>query len=323
MIMVTMPLELMRARIFRVTPELRLDTVLVNSELPPEVTPQEYGQILGLLRQLDIPPRQSRYLAVLLRRALNQNRVVERVGNHVWHALIATPRGGRAGAQIFTSLSDPTTRGGAADAAHHRRRDRHLRIPPHALAITAITLAIAAHAAAITLAIAAHAAITAAHAAITAAHAAISAAHAAISAAHAAAHAAAIHAHVVLVRHRAQHHHGERIAAIERHDRNGHRVRARVLQPIDVAVDGAGGSLHRDIQFRDPALHLGENPRIRRHRDDRVDAVHRDEFDGTGRLVGKRVGLEDLIQLFLQIAGTAVLHFEQAHALSGELIAVE
>src|ERR1019366_5731677 len=228
------------------------------------------------------------------------------------------------------SLSDLTPRGGAADAAHHRRRDRHLRIPPHALAITAITLAIAAHAAAITLAIAAHAAITAAHAAITAAHAAITAAHAAISAAHAAtsaahaaAHAAAIHARVVLVRHRAQRHHGERIAAIERHDRHGHRVRARVLQPIDVAVDGAGGSLHRDIQFRDPALHLGENPRIRRHRDDRVDAVHWDEFDGTGRLVGKRVGLEDLIQLFLQIAGTAVLHFEQAHALSGELIAVE
>ena len=34
-IMVTMPLELIRAMMFSVTPELRLDTVLVNSELPP------------------------------------------------------------------------------------------------------------------------------------------------------------------------------------------------------------------------------------------------------------------------------------------------
>src|SRR5271157_2753569 len=39
MTMVTMPLELMRARMHRVTPELRLDTVLVNCEVPLWVTP--------------------------------------------------------------------------------------------------------------------------------------------------------------------------------------------------------------------------------------------------------------------------------------------
>src|SRR3954451_17272488 len=39
MIMVTIPLELIRARMFNVTPELRLLTVFVNSELPPDCTP--------------------------------------------------------------------------------------------------------------------------------------------------------------------------------------------------------------------------------------------------------------------------------------------
>ena len=39
MIMVTMPLELTRAMMFSVTPELRLDTVLVNRELPLCWTP--------------------------------------------------------------------------------------------------------------------------------------------------------------------------------------------------------------------------------------------------------------------------------------------
>src|ERR1022692_4389415 len=39
MIMVTMPLEFTRAVMFSVTPVLWLDTVLVNSELPPDCTP--------------------------------------------------------------------------------------------------------------------------------------------------------------------------------------------------------------------------------------------------------------------------------------------
>src|ERR1035441_2541569 len=51
--------------------------------------------------------------------------------------------------------------------------------------------------------------------------------------------------------------------------------------------------------------------------------AHRYEFHRARRLVRECVGLEDLIQLMLQIARPAVLHFEQSHALSGELIAVE
>src|ERR1035441_2308339 len=39
MIMVTMPLELMRARMSSVTPELTVLTVLLNSELPLDCTP--------------------------------------------------------------------------------------------------------------------------------------------------------------------------------------------------------------------------------------------------------------------------------------------